>query len=163
MPGSRKSGHIIICSKRMSSCIQLLAILHILQTQVLKMDQNVCGPSYIKSRKENNTTLELDHFIKPNGLVSWHRQPGQSQCTEQAFSSIFTTEDTSYLPTVHKHNIPTMHSIIISSPGVMKLLSYIKSFTIKLQAWWYFLKQCFSNCSIASNVANGFPGFIESV
>ena len=82
------------------------------------MDQNVCGPI---SKVERKTTLELNHFIVLNGLV-YTDSLDKANVLNRRFSSVFTTEDTSYLPTVHEHNIPAMNSIIINSPGVTKLL-----------------------------------------
>ena len=76
--------------------------------------------SYIKV--EVKIILELGHFIVMVEHIHIDSLD-RVNVLNHHFSSVFTTEeDASLLPTVHDHNIPTMHLITISSMDVASLL-----------------------------------------
>ena len=77
---------------------------------------------YQESRRKDSIgvgSLHCDGLVYTDSL-------DKANVLNRHFSLVFTIEDTSYLPTVHEHNIPAMHSITISSVGVAKLLPDIK-------------------------------------
>ena len=83
-----------------------------------------CLWSYIKSRKKDNIgvgSLRCDGLIYTDSL-------DKANVLNQHFSSVFTTEDTSYLSSLNEYNIPAIESITINPAGVADLLSNIKPF-----------------------------------
>ena len=83
---------------------------------------NVTGN--IKSRKKDNVgigSLRCDGVVYIDNL-------DKANVLNRHFSSVFTTEDTSYVPTVNEYNITVMDPIKISPTGVAELLSNIKPF-----------------------------------
>ena len=78
--------------------------------------------SYIKSRKKDNIGIGSLHC---DGLA-YTDSLDKANAYNQHFSSVFTTEDTSYLQSLNEYNIPAMESITINPVDVANLLSNIK-------------------------------------
>ena len=91
--------------------------------KVHKMVQNIYG---LILKVERRITLELDHFI----VMAYYTLDSMDKANvlNRHFLSIYTTEDTSYLPSLNQHNIPAIEPIIINIAGVAEVPSNIKPF-----------------------------------
>ena len=80
--------------------------------------------SYIKSKKKDNLgvgSLYCDGQVYTDNL-------GKANILNRHFSSVYTTEDISHLPSLNEHSIPAIEPITINTAGVADLLSNIQPF-----------------------------------
>ena len=82
--------------------------------------------SYIKSKKKDYLgvgSLYCDGQVYNDNL-------GKANILNHHFSSVYTTEDTSHLPSLNKHSIPAIEPITINTAGAADLLSNIQRFKV---------------------------------
>ena len=79
--------------------------------------------SYVKSKKKETTGISP--LLNQDGFLH-SRSTSKAEILNHQFQSVYTKENLTNIPDIGQSKIPSMKPIIISTPGVIKLLKHLK-------------------------------------